>query len=131
MCREFGIAVVPYNPLAGGLLTGKHQPAAPLEGGRFTRMPIYKDRYWHPANFEAVQQLTKIAAAAGRSLTSLAIGWIVKNKDVTSVILGASKIEHLNENLRAVDDGPLSSETLAACDEVWRTLRGVTPIYNR
>jgi aryl-alcohol dehydrogenase-like predicted oxidoreductase len=130
MCRQFRLAVVPYNPLAGGLLTGKHLQAAPLEG-RFTRMPIYKDRYWHPANFDAVQKLTSIASEAGRSLTSLAIGWLLQNVNVTSVILGASRLEHLEENLKALDDGPLPAETLAACDEVWRTLRGITPQYNR
>jgi aryl-alcohol dehydrogenase-like predicted oxidoreductase len=130
MCRQFKLAIVPYNPLAGGLLTGKHQSSAPLEG-RFTRMPIYKDRYWHPANFDAVQKLTSIASEAGRSLTSLAIGWLLQNVSVTSVILGASRLEHLQENLKALDDRPLPPETLAACDEVWRTLRGVTPQYNR
>jgi aryl-alcohol dehydrogenase-like predicted oxidoreductase len=130
MCRQFKLAIVPYNPLAGGLLTGKHQQSAPQEG-RFTRMPIYKDRYWHPANFDAVQKLTSIASEAGRSLTSLAIGWLLQNVNVTSVILGASRLEHLQENLKALDDRPLPPEALAACDEVWRTLRGVTPQYNR
>jgi 1-deoxyxylulose-5-phosphate synthase len=131
MCREFGLAVIPYNPLAGGLLTGKHQPAAPLADSRFTRMPVYRDRYWHEANFAAVKQLTEIAAAEGRSLTRLAIRWVLSQPLVTSVILGASRLEHLNENLAALDDGPLSPAALAACDDVWRVLRGVTPQYNR
>jgi 1-deoxyxylulose-5-phosphate synthase len=131
MCKNFGLAVVPYNPLAGGLLTGKHPTSAPIPDTRFERMPIYKDRYWHQANFDAVQQLTKIAKAAGRSLTRLAIGWLLHNPANTSVILGASKLEHLQDNLAALDDPPLSSETLAACDAVWKTLRGVTPQYNR
>jgi len=47
------------------------------------------------------------------------------------VILGASKLEHLEQNLAALDRGPLDPETLAACDEVWQKLRGVTPKYNR
>lgn len=131
MCREFGLAIVPYNPLAGGLLTGKHQSNEPLADSRFVRMPIYRDRYWHPANFEAVQKLTAIAAAAKRSLTSLALGWLLHNPAVTSVILGASRLEHLEQNLAAWDAGPLAPEVLAACDDVWRTLRGVTPVYNR
>ena len=49
MCRAFGLAVVAYNPLAGGLLTGKHRPEAPRPSTRFDRMPTYRDRYWHPA----------------------------------------------------------------------------------
>ena len=130
-CREFGIAVVPYNPLAGGLLTGKHQPAAPLPDTRFERMPFYKDRYWHAANFSAIEQLTQIARDSGRSLTRLAIGWLLSQPAVTSVILGASRIEHLQENLFALDDSPLSAETLAACDAIWKHLRGISPVYNR
>jgi aryl-alcohol dehydrogenase-like predicted oxidoreductase len=131
MCRAFSLAVVPYNPLAGGLLTGKHASAAPQPGTRFDLLPFYRDRYWHAANFEAVQQLAKIAADAGKSPTRLALGWLLNQAAVTSIILGASRLEHLRENIAALDDGPLDAKTLAACDEVWRTLRGVMPIYNR
>jgi len=131
MCQSFGLPVVPYNPLAGGLLTGKHTPAAPLPGSRFERMPFYRDRYWHASNFEAVGELTKIAAAAGRSLTQFALAWLLQNPTVTSVILGASNLRHLEENLAVLDGSPFPPETLAACDEVWRKLRGITPQYNR
>jgi aryl-alcohol dehydrogenase-like predicted oxidoreductase len=131
MCREFGLAVIPYNPLAGGLLTGKHQADRPLADSRFTRMPAYRDRYWHDANFTAIDQLTKIAAAEGRSLARLAIRWILSQPAVTSVILGASKLAHLQENLAAMGDPPLSTGSLAACDRLWTTLRGITPTYNR
>jgi len=131
MCRKFGLPLIPYNPLAGGLLTGKHQGAEPLADSRFTRMPIYRDRYWHDANFAAVKQLTEIAVAEGRSLARLAIRWVLSQPAVTSVILGASRLEQLKENLAALDDGPLLPATLAACDDVWRALRGVTPQYNR
>lgn len=130
-CAEFQLAVVPYNPLAGGLLTGKHQPQAPIPGTRFDRLPFYRDRYWNAANFEAVKRLTEIAQAAGRSLTRLAIPWILQQPHVTSVILGASTMQHLQDNLAALDEPPLQAETLAACDQVWATLRGVTPTYNR
>jgi aryl-alcohol dehydrogenase-like predicted oxidoreductase len=131
MCREFGVAVVPYNPLAGGLLTGKQQSAAPLAGTRFDLLPFYRDRYWHEANFTAVERLKEIAQRSGRTPTRLAIGWLLQQSSVTSLILGASRIEQLQENLAALNDPPLNAEFLAACDEVWRNLRGVTPIYNR
>jgi aryl-alcohol dehydrogenase-like predicted oxidoreductase len=131
MCREFRLAVVPYNPLAGGLLTGKHSMAAPLPGTRFDLLSFYRDRYWHDANFEAVQAFSKIAPEAGRTLTRLALGWMLQQSAVTSVIIGASRLEQLRENLTALDDEPLSSETLAECDAVWKSLRGVTPFYNR
>ena len=131
LTQEFGLALIPYNPLAGGLLTGKHQAAEPLPDSRFTRMPIYRDRYWHDANFAAVQELAEVAAAEGRSLARLAIRWVVSQPGVASVILGASRLEHLHENFAALEDPPITPESLAACDRVWSTLRGVTPKYNR
>jgi len=130
-CKHHNISVISYNPLAGGLLTGKHQLAAPIAGTRFDRMPLYRNRYWHAENFAAVARLNEIAQAAGRSTARLAIGWVLRQPTVTSVILGASRVEHLRENLAVLEDAPLSSETLAACDEVWATLRGISPAYNR
>jgi aryl-alcohol dehydrogenase-like predicted oxidoreductase len=130
-CKEFKLGVIPYNPLAGGLLTGKHSPEGPIEDSRFTRMPMYRDRYWQDQNFAAVEELKKIAADAGRSLPRLAIRWLLDQPGVTSVILGASKLSHLEENLAALDDSPLSKETLAACDALWPPLRGISPNYNR
>lgn len=130
-CKEFGVGIVPYNPLAGGLLTGKHTPEAPLADSRFERMPIYRDRYWQPENFSAVTKLQEIAASSGRSLARLSLGWVLAQPAVTSVILGASRLAHLEENLAALSDPPLSAETLAACDTVWPTLRGISPTYNR
>jgi aryl-alcohol dehydrogenase-like predicted oxidoreductase len=130
-CREFGLAVVPYNPLAGGLLSGKHQPAAPIAGTRFERMPLYRDRYWHSENFAAVERLKQIAEQADRSLVELAIGWVIQQPAITSAILGVSRIEHLESALATLDKPPLSAEILAACDEVYAPLRGIAPNYNR
>jgi 1-deoxyxylulose-5-phosphate synthase len=130
-CQEFGLAVIPYNPLAGGLLTGKHTLEGSISGTRVEKMPIYLDRYWQAENFAAVERLKEVAQAEGRSLTRLAMRWVMDRPGVTSVILGASRLEHLQENLAALDDEPLSAETLAACDEIWPALRGVSPAYNR
>ena len=131
MCRHFGVSNFVYNPLAGGLLTGKHRPEAPIEGTRFDKNQMYLDRYWHPSDFNAVDQLREIADKAGRSLTSLALNWLYHHTVAEGIILGASKIEHLEQNLSVLGDGPLDEATLAACDQVWNTLRGPTPKYNR
>jgi aryl-alcohol dehydrogenase-like predicted oxidoreductase len=131
MCREFGVATVVYNPLAGGLLTGKQKFAAPLPGTRFDKNQAYLDRYWHEQNFSALQELEETARAAGRSLVSLALGWLLHHATIDGVIIGASRLEHLQENMRAADDGPLPPEALAACDRVWGRLRGPSPKYNR
>jgi 1-deoxyxylulose-5-phosphate synthase len=131
MCKEFGISTVVYNPLAGGLLTGKHKQKKITPGTRFDNNKLYQDRYWHEQYFQSVDQLRKIAQSAGRSLVSLALNWLLHHTTIDCVILGASRMEQLNENLATLDDGPLSDDVLKACDDVWRNLRGPLPVYNR
>ena len=102
-CREFRFAVVAYNPLAGGLLTGKHLPEAPPAAGtRFDGNAMYLDRYWHPAYFHAVKKLQAVAEQAGMSLIALAFRWLLSQPQVDSVILGASRLEHLEGRAVAV-----------------------------
>jgi 1-deoxyxylulose-5-phosphate synthase len=129
--KEFQIATVCYNPLAGGLLTGKHALAAPLQGSRFDGNRMYLDRYWHAQDFDAVEAVREIARRAGRSMVSVSLNWLLHHTAMTSVILGASRTEQLEENLAAVEQGPLDQETVAALDQVWERLRGVSPKYNR
>jgi len=131
MCKEFGVSTVVYNPLAGGLLTGKQQRQAPLPGTRFDKNQMYLDRYWHQADFDAVDELKTVAGRAGRSLLSLALNWLYHHTASDCIILGASRAEHLDQNLKALEDGALGQETLEACDQVWAKLRGPTPKYNR
>jgi aryl-alcohol dehydrogenase-like predicted oxidoreductase len=131
MCRDLGVASVVYNPLAGGMLTGKHKSEAPEAGGRFDGNANYLDRYWHDANFAAVQELEEVARGEGRSMVSLALNWILHHTSAECLILGASRMEQLEENLAALEGGPLSEEAVAGCDRVWDRLRGVIPKYNR
>jgi aryl-alcohol dehydrogenase-like predicted oxidoreductase len=130
MCRELGILSVAYNPLAGGILTGKHSEAElPPKGTRFDGNEVYRGRYWHRENFEAVERLK--AAAQGRSPISVALCWMLHHTPVDAVILGASSLEQLRQNLQAAGEGLLSSELQAACDEIWPPLRGIAPAYQR
>jgi aryl-alcohol dehydrogenase-like predicted oxidoreductase len=131
MCKRFGVATIVYNPLAGGLLTGKHRQETITPGTRFDNNKLYQDRYWHGRYFKAVEELREIARHAGRSLVSLALNWLLHHTPSDVVILGASSLEQLNENLEASEEGPLSEETLNACDQVWHDLRGPLPVYNR
>lgn len=131
MCSHFDVSSVVYNPLAGGLLTGKQQSQAPLAGSRFDNNKMYLDRYWHAADFAAIEELTQIAAKAGRSLVSLALNWIYRHTSADCIIFGASRLEQLDENLKVLGDGPLDKPTLEACDQVWLKLRGPSPKYNR
>ncbi len=130
-CKAHNIGVTVYNPLAGGLLTGKHKSrATPTEGTRFGLRQQYVDRYWSDRNFDAINELSRIADQAGKNLTELSLQWLMSQDHVTSVILGVSKIEHLEANLKATE-GRLDEATMKACDEVWAGIRGGHFAYSR
>ena len=131
-CREFKLRTVAYNPLAGGLLTGKHaaqQP--PASGTRFDGNAAYQERYWNAENFAAVERLAAAAQAEHRSLVSLALCWLLHHTAVDGVILGASSLAQLTDNLAAAEQGPCSPQTLAICESAWRAVQGVAPLYHR
>ena len=131
-CKRFGVAVVPYNPLAGGLLSGKHlRVQGPIAGSRFDGNKMYLDRYWHDDYFAAVEELKAVARDAGKTLVELSFQWLLAQPQVDSIILGASRLEQLEENLEACASGDLDAATLERCDTVWKRLRGITPKYNR
>ncbi len=129
--RRMNLGVVVYNPLAGGLLTGKHAGAHdPGPGTRFEFNKDYYGRYWNETNHGAVAHLREIAAQAGKTLTELSLQWLLAQPHVDSIILGASRPEQLQENLSAIN-GELASDVLSACDGVWRRIRGEHFAYNR
>jgi 1-deoxyxylulose-5-phosphate synthase len=106
LCIEDGIGVIPYNPIAGGLLTGKHDRSGqPEDGTRFTlgtAGAMYKDRYWHEGQFETVEEIRAVAKEAGLSMTTMAVAWVLANPAVTSPIVGASRPSQLAETIAAV-----------------------------
>ena len=129
---RYGIRSIVFNPLAGGLLTGKHSfDAGPAEGTRFGLRSSYQERYWASEYFEAVEALRTIASEAGMSLIELVLRWLDAQPLVHKVLLGASKIEHLEANLRALDGPPPDAASAKRIDEVWQRLRGAAPAYNK
>jgi aryl-alcohol dehydrogenase (NADP+) len=104
-CEEDGVGVISYNPIAGGLLSGKHhKTAAPPDGSRFTlgnAGPMYQDRYWHERMFDTVEEVRKLADQAAVPLVTLAVAWVLANKAVTAPIIGASRPEQLDASLAA------------------------------
>ncbi len=127
---RYGVTNVCYNPLAGGLLSGKQSlEAGPIPGTRFDGNAMYQKRFWKQAYFDAVESLRRVADGLGISLVELSLRWVVHRTDC--VILGASKFNHLAANLAAFDRDDLPSEAIDACNEVWADLRGPTPQYNR
>lgn len=132
--QRYDIFTIVYNPLAGGLLTGKHtDPARPGSGTRFgdDLGKMYRARYWNSAQFEAVQALAEVASQAGLTLLQLAFRWLLARPVVGAVLLGASRPEQLAANLEAARGPALGEDVEAACDEVWARLQGAAPRYNR
>jgi aryl-alcohol dehydrogenase (NADP+) len=106
-CGEEGVGVIPYNPIAGGLLSGKHsRTAPPPDGSRFTlgtAGSMYQDRYWHDREFDTVEALRSRADAVGVSLVTLAVSWVLAHQAITAPIIGASRPEQLDDSLAAAE----------------------------
>jgi len=126
LCREDGIGVIPYNPLAGGLLSGKHRrETGPTAGTRFTlgtAAERYQDRYWHAREFDTVEALRPLAAEAGMPLARLAIAWMLAEPAITAPIVGASRPDQLDDVLSAPEK-PIDALLKSRLDEITREYR--------
>jgi 1-deoxyxylulose-5-phosphate synthase len=126
LCGEEGLGVIAYNPLAGGLLTGKHRrETGPTAGTRFTLAnagPRYQERYWHDREFATVDALQPLAKEAGVSLTQLAMAWVLAKPVITAPIAGASRPEQLDDVLAAVET-TLGADLLGRLDQLTREYR--------
>jgi 1-deoxyxylulose-5-phosphate synthase len=108
LCVEEGIGAIPYNPIAGGLLTGKHdRTKPPSEGTRFAFggrvSQLYHDRYWKDKIFDAVDALKRVADEAGMPLTTMSVAWVLAQPWVTSPIIGASRPDQLDATVAALE----------------------------
>jgi len=108
LVQEEGLAVIPFNPLAGGLLSGKYKYGDAPEKRRFSAelgaiWKGYQARYWHEREFETVTRLQEIASQHGTPITTLSVAWVLAKPAVTSVILGASRVEQLTDTLAAAE----------------------------
>jgi len=119
LCEQEGIAVIPFNPIAGGLLSGKHRGGAtPPAGSRFTlgtAAQLYVDRYWNERMFTTVEELRPLAAEVGMDLVTMAVAWVMANPVITAPIVGASRPEQLAPALAAAE-AKLSPDLKARLD---------------
>jgi aryl-alcohol dehydrogenase-like predicted oxidoreductase len=116
-----GLGLLPYFPLASGLLTGKYRRQAPLpEGTRFASMQGMANRYLKAANWAIVERLEDFCARRGHSLLELAFSWLLARPPVASVIAGASKPEQLEQNVKAAG-WALTPDDLAEIDRLTLT----------
>jgi len=128
LCQAHGLGIMAYNPLAGGMLTGKYRqmrPEQPAESGRFKagsrNGEMYRQRYWKEPIFEAVDALAGYLEPRGKSLTHVALAWVLRQPFITSAIVGASRAEQLEDSLQGVTL-QLDQEDLDACAGAWFSL---------
>ena len=119
-CRHFEVSLLPYFPLASGLLTGKYRRGAePPEGSRLATVGRMAEQALTDANFDRVEALERFARERGHSLLDLAVGWLASQPQVASVISGATRPDQLTANARA-GEWRLGADELAEVDALTR-----------
>ena len=132
LCLHRGVGVIVFNPLAGGLLTGKHRPnQEPAPNTRFGTLlgataVTYQERYWQDAMLAAVEGLRPLFAERGKPLASVAVAWVLAQAGITSAIVGASHPDQLQATLAATELELLPDEQ-RILDEVWYRLPRLAP----
>jgi len=117
--RRYGLSLLPYFPLASGLLTGKYRRgSAPPEGARLAKAKGLAERYLTPGNFDLAERLESFAKARGRSLADLAFAWLASHDFVASIIAGASTPEQLQANAKAAE-WSLDAEDITALQAIF------------
>ncbi len=114
LCKEIGLGLTTWSPLASGLLTGKYSQGSVPAGSR-AALPGYewlRERVLNPSKLEAVKKLEPIAKELGCSLAQLAVAWCLKNQNVSTVLLGATSAEQLSENLKSAAVAEKLSDSL-------------------
>ena len=118
--REYNLGVLPFFPLAGGMLTGKYANGGAVAADtRFGKTPYMKDRYLTPENIAIVDKLAAFAKARDRSMLELAFSWLAAQPQVASVIAGASQPEQIEQNVKAIS-WTLSADELKEIDGITR-----------
>lgn len=129
--RSHNVGLTAFNPLAGGLLTGKHRRDQYTEGTRFALEQGYVRRYWNDLNFDAIDRLKQTAEEANLCLTELALRWLLHVEGLTSVICGASKLEQIQENIGYFREEALDSRCIDGCEAAWELISGHYFNYHR
>ncbi|MFK8083057.1 MAG: aldo/keto reductase family protein [Granulosicoccus sp.] len=146
---NYNVSFYAYNPLAGGMLSGKHQSLEQLpDEGRFATFDGYQDRYWKPEYFKVINEISDTCKTADIAPAAAAIRWLIHHSALTDnskpdatdtspaqvdhgLILGASSMTHLQQNIRATLDGPLPQELVDAIESGWMTVRPACIKYFR
>jgi len=133
--NHFGLRFYAYNPLAGGLLTGRYGKfeETPTDG-RFTHRPNYQKRYWKKSYFNAADVIKEASEKAGITTIEATYRWLayhsmLDEKRGDAIIIGASKLNHLLQNMETIKAGPLPEDVVSAFNTAWEITKGDSPEY--
>lgn len=132
---NFGMRFYAFNPMAGGLLTGKYEKFENVPtSGRFTHRPNYQGRYWKKSYFDAVDVIRKAAEKYDITSVEATYRWLAYHSMLNGdrgdgILIGASKLDHLKQNMEAVKAGPLPTEVVSAFEEAWNISKKESPEY--
>ncbi|MEM0156421.1 MAG: aldo/keto reductase [Thermoplasmataceae archaeon] len=127
MSIDEGVGIITFNPLAGGILTGRYRAGSlPEQGTRFTlgnnSGALYQERYWQKATFEAVDRYISWCSEQNLDPVSTAVHWVIQQPGITSAIIGASRADQLESSLRADETPDLNGDQLKWLDALWFSL---------
>lgn len=113
---EEGLGVIAFSPLAQGLLTGKYLDGVPADSRAGKETPSFKDGFLSADNLDRIRGLADIAEARGQSLAQMALSWALRDPRVSSLVIGASRVDQLENNVAALNAGPFTDDELSAID---------------
>ncbi|KOS23079.1 Aflatoxin B1 aldehyde reductase member 2 [Escovopsis weberi] len=140
-CRRYGLDIVVYNPICGGLLSGKVKSKDVVpETGRFSAHSAwmggtYRNRYFRDATFDAVKVVEEAADKAGLTMIEIAFRWLVHHSGLKvldgndAILMGVSSVEQVGKNLDALEKGPLPEEVVKALEDAWTISRSNSVNY--
>jgi len=138
-CKRYGLDVVIYNPIAGGLFSGKYKTKDIPEEGRFSETSKsgqnYRQRYFRDGMFDALAIIEPVVEKHGLRMPEVALRWVVNHSALNikdgndGVIVGVSSVDQLDQNLKDLESGPLPEEVVEALDKAWSVSKGDQPNY--
>lgn len=139
-CHRYGMDVVIYNPLAGGLFSGKIKSTEVPAEGRYSDVSetgqMYRKRYFKDATFDALRLIEPIVQKHNLTLLETALRWCVHHSALNikdggrdGIIIGVSSFGQLEGNLADLEKGPLPDEVLKGLDDAWLIAKPTTPVY--
>jgi 1-deoxyxylulose-5-phosphate synthase len=116
-CARSRVSALAIMTLAGGLLTGSYRrDVEPPPGSRLAARPMYRDRFWNDGTFKVVKSFERLASESGRTVSQVALGWVLANASITAAVVGAERPEHLEDFVKVADQ-PLTEGELRQLQE--------------